>query len=351
MEAAIGVALTATMAGLTLASGADPRGGAVDGVTVLLDDDQSPGAQLAAAVRRIYVQGVRGGCRARWVAVTWTADADAHVAELSGLLAELDVELMPIPLASAGTALVSDSAYADTAICVLEPDAGRGLRGRAVFAGSDGPRAAIGSGLQGDDGVDWLADVLGELEHQPRRLVLVGADEHAHPVAAELSHGIRVDSETESILALALGAALAWGDAAPGTPAGPAAMSPGAKPVWLPSFLLAAMVLVSALVAVIPLGSAGPAPAPVPQMPVAPAVVAPPIQSPSPVAPKPVVTPLPETDDAPTVNQKQNQSDTSAALPEVRAVVPPQVVAPVVPTEPHVASSPDNCVVLCGFVL
>jgi hypothetical protein len=64
-----------------------------------------------------------------------------------------------------------------------------------------------------------------------------------------------------------------------------------------------------------------------------------------------VVEPAPAPE-APAVNQKQNQSDTSAGLPEVRAPhVPPVGVEPAVPASPEVAETPDNCVVLCGFVL
>ena len=52
MDAVIGIALTATTAGVTLASGDGVPHPAVDGVTVSLDEGRSPRAQLAAAVRR-----------------------------------------------------------------------------------------------------------------------------------------------------------------------------------------------------------------------------------------------------------------------------------------------------------
>lgn len=129
MDAVIGIALTATTAGVTLASGDVAPHLAVDGVTVSLDEGRSSRAQLAAAVRRIYAQGAKRGCRARTVAVTWTADADDHAVGFSGLPAELDVDLLPVPLASAGSALVSDTGSTDTVVCVLEPDVERGLRG------------------------------------------------------------------------------------------------------------------------------------------------------------------------------------------------------------------------------
>ena len=90
------------------------------------------------------------------------------------------------------------------------------------------------------------------------------------------------------------------------------------RPAWLAPMLLALMVLLSALVATMPLGAAGLVPSPA----------------------------------EPEANQKQNQSDTSAALPEERAPQAPTIVVePVVPAPPHVAEVPDNCVVLCGFVL
>ncbi|QPG70162.1 hypothetical protein [Mycolicibacterium mucogenicum] len=359
MDAVIGVALTATTAGITLASGDEAPHAAADGVTVSFDDRRSAGAQLAGAVRRIYAQGAKRGCRARSVAVTWTADADGHVAGFSGLPAELDVDLLPVPLASAGSALVSDSDYADTVVCVLEPDVARGLRGHAVVADTDEPRAAVAVGLHDDDAADWLAEVLGGLDSRPRRLVLVGADEHVHPVAAELSNHIRIDSDADSILALARGAALA--SARDAAPAGVDEQGPkrlARRPVWLTSVALAAMVLVSALVATMPLGSAGPSPAPAPaHVPVSPAVQVPPKLSPSPrpspipPEPEPSAVPAPASD-APAVNQKQNQSDTSAGVPEGRAPhVPPLAVEPAVPAPPQVAEAPDNCVVLCGFVL
>ncbi|WP_135357050.1 hypothetical protein [Mycolicibacterium sp. NCC-Tsukiji] len=265
MDAVIGIALTATTAGVTLASGDGVPHPAVDGVTVSLDEGRSPRAQLAAAVRRIYAQGAKRGCRARTVAVTWTADADDHAVGFSGLPAELDVDLLPIPLASAGSALVSDTGSTDTVVCVLEPDVERRLRGCAVVAGTDEPRAVVASGLYDDDAAGWLAGVLGGLDRQPQRLVLIGADEHAHPVAAELPDHIRVDSEGESILALAHGAALASArDAAPGTADGTGPERLARKPAWLAPVVLAAMVLVSGLVATMPLGSAGPSPAPAP---------------------------------------------------------------------------------------
>ncbi|MDX1881365.1 hypothetical protein SBE55_26540 [Mycolicibacterium sp. 141076] len=349
MDAVIGVALTATMAGITLASGDE----AVDSVTVSLEEGNSSGAQLAGAVRRIYVQGAKRGCRACSVAVTWTADADDHVAGFSGLPAELDVELLPIPLASAGSALVSETDYADTVVCVLEPDVERGLRGRAVVADTDEPRAAVAVGLDADGAAGWLADVLGRLDHRPQRLVLVGTDEHVHPVAVEVSNHVRVDSEAESLLALAHGAALASvRDAVPAAVDEPGPKRLAGKPVWLTPVSLAAMVLVSALVATMPLGSAGPSPAPAPaHVSVSPAVQAPPSPSPPPPASEPVAVPAPASD-APAVNQKQNQSDTSAGVPEGRTpYVPPVAVEPAVPVPPQVAGVPDNCVVLCGFVL
>ncbi len=355
MDAVIGIALTATTAGVTLASGDVAPHLAVDGVTVSLDEGRSSRAQLAAAVRRIYAQGAKRGCRARTVAVTWTADADDHAVGFSGLPAELDVDLLPVPLASAGSALVSDTGSTDTVVCVLEPDVERGLRGCAVVAGTDEPRAVVASGLYDDDAAGWLAGVLGGLDRQPQRLVLVGADEHAHPVAAELPDHIRVDSEAESILALAHGAALASArDGAPGTADGTGPKRLARKPAWLTPVVLAAMVLVSALVATMPLGSAGPSPAPAPppaHVPASPVVQAPPSLSPIPPAPAPVVEPAPASD-APPANQKQNQSETSAGLPDVRAThVPPMGVEPADPAPPHIAEVPDNCVVLCGFVL
>lgn len=119
--------------------------------------------------------------------------------------------------------------------------------------------------------------------------------------------------------------------------------------------LLALMVLLSALVATMPLGAAGLVPSPAPPAPIpapvpAPAaVVAPPSEIPAP--PAQVVVPPPSPAE-PEANQKQNQSDTSAALPEERAPQAPTIVVePVVPAPPHVAEVPDNCVVLCGFVL
>lgn len=353
MDAVIGVALTATTAGITLASGDE----AVDSVTVSLEEGNSSGAQLAGAVRRIYVQGAKRGCRARSVAVTWTADADDHVAGFSGLPANLDVDLLPIPLASAGSALVSDTDYADTVVCVLEPDVERGLRGRAVVADADEPRAAVAVGLFDDDATaDWLAEVLVGLDNPPRRLVLVGADEHVHTVAAELSNHIGVASEAESLLALARGAALASvRDAVPAAVDEPDPKRFARKPVWLTPVVLAAMVLVSAVVATMPLGSAGPSPVPVPAPParvsVSPAVQAPSTPAPPEPVPEPVAVPTPASD-APVVNQKQNQSDTSAGVPEGRTPhVPPVAVEPAVPASPQVAGVPDSCVVLCGFVL
>ena len=193
MDGVIGVALTATTAGVTLAPGDGARRAVVDGVTVSFDDGRSPGTQLAGAVRRMYTQGARRGCRARSVAVTWTADADHHAAEFGGRLAELDMDLLPIPLASAGAALVSGADYADAAVCVLEPDVDRGMRGRAVMAGPDGPRAAVAPELHGDDAAGWLASVLDESDREPRRLVLVGVGDDKHPVVTELPDDIRVE--------------------------------------------------------------------------------------------------------------------------------------------------------------
>lgn len=356
MDAVIGVALTATTAGVTLAPGTPALRAAVDGVTVSLDDGRSPGAQLAGAVRRMYTQGAKRGCRARSVAVTWTADADHHAAEFSGRLAGFDMGLLPVPLASAGAALVSSADYADTAVCVMESDVGLGMRGRAVMADSEGLRTVTAPAPGGESVAEWLGAALGELDRQPRRLVLVGGDEQAHSVAKALPDDVQVESEAESILALAHGAALASAAEVTTAARGAArAKRGGARHAWAPPILLAATVAASALIVTMPLGAAGPtmSPVPAPQAPPpapAPAavVVAPSSEIP---APAPVVTPT-MPPDAPAANLKQNQSDTSAAVPEGRAPqAPPVVVEPVVPAPPPVAEAPNSCVLLCGFVL
>ena len=73
MDAVIGIALTATTAGVTLASGDEAPHLAVDGVTVSLDEGRSSRAQLAAAVRRSAPE-------ADWISAGMSADLEAAVA-------------------------------------------------------------------------------------------------------------------------------------------------------------------------------------------------------------------------------------------------------------------------------
>ncbi|MDH6247373.1 hypothetical protein [Mycobacterium sp. OTB74] len=383
MDVVLGVVLTSQMAGLTVSTSGGADNAVLDHAAVYFDHKSSYAAQLADAVRQLRRRAVRRRCRLRSIAVTWTADADQDAVRFSELLAELGMgtDLVPIPLAAASTALVADNGYTDTAICVIEPDVASAgvMRGRVVIANLDGPRLSLAHFRNDGSATHWLTELFDDYDRQPR-LFVVGGDDNTkrHLSGARVA----IESRTESMTALAHGAALAARcsdgvvtHSRPVQPRRPRKMVSWSVPP------VAAAVCIGALVAAMPLGwatgphlqdfrfapappavnSAPPAPASSPGGTAQPQLPPPPLPS---SAATPVV-PAPSADDAEVI-QKQNQSDTSTPIPDARRHQESIPAAPLQPAplgtapeleqgpggmNPHPVDRPDNCLALCGFVL